>query len=135
MSEQTSSVLSFEIEIQFSDLISNSKSRNVRNLEGREMAGANQSCIFCQIIRNPTTNTRLLHAVSSSSSSTLWWLIERVFLHFFKVSQDEKVVAFQDIKPAAQRFLFVLSLYLYSYAYLVSRLIKTLISGTTWSFQ
>ncbi|CAN6878443.1 unnamed protein product [Brassica oleracea] len=43
------------------------------------MAGANQSCIFCQIIRNPTTTTRLLHA-------------------------DEKVVAFQDIKPAAQRF-------------------------------
>lgn len=128
MSEQTSSVLSFEIEIQFSDLISNSKSRNVRNLEGREMAGTNQFCIFCQIIRNPTTNTRLLHAVSSSSSSsssTLWWLIERVFLHFFKVSQDEKVVAFQDIKPAAQRFVFVLSLYLCwsPYAYLVSRLI------------
>ncbi|XP_056854288.1 uncharacterized protein LOC108852295 [Raphanus sativus] len=62
MSEQTSSVLSFEIEIQFSDLISNSKSRYVRNLEGREMAGTNQFCIFCQIIRNPTTNTRLLHA-------------------------------------------------------------------------
>ncbi|XP_056864481.1 bifunctional adenosine 5'-phosphosulfate phosphorylase/adenylylsulfatase HINT4-like [Raphanus sativus] len=83
MSEQTSSVLSFEIEIQFSDLISNSKSRYVRNLEGREMAGTNQFCIFCQIIRNPTTNTRLLHA-------------------------DEKVVAFQDIKPAAQRHYLVM---------------------------
>ncbi|KAF2552705.1 hypothetical protein F2Q68_00037037 [Brassica cretica] len=47
------------------------------------MAGANQSCIFCQIIRNPTTTTRLLHA-------------------------DEKVVAFQDIKPAAQRHYLVI---------------------------
>lgn len=47
------------------------------------MAGANQSCIFCQIIRNPTSTTRLLHA-------------------------DENVVAFQDIKPAAQRHYLVI---------------------------
>ncbi|CAN7081061.1 unnamed protein product, partial [Brassica oleracea var. botrytis] len=43
------------------------------------MAGASRVYSVSQIIRNPTSNTRLLHA-------------------------DEKVVAFQDIKPAAQRF-------------------------------
>ncbi|XP_020873989.1 bifunctional adenosine 5'-phosphosulfate phosphorylase/adenylylsulfatase HINT4 isoform X1 [Arabidopsis lyrata subsp. lyrata] len=46
------------------------------------MAGANQACIFCEIVRNPTT-TRLLHT-------------------------DEKVIAFQDIKPAAQRHYLVI---------------------------
>ncbi|VVA93412.1 unnamed protein product [Arabis nemorensis] len=46
------------------------------------MAEANQACIFCQIVRNPTS-TRLLHT-------------------------DDKVVAFQDIKPAAQRHYLVI---------------------------
>ncbi|AEE83771.2 histidine triad nucleotide-binding 4 [Arabidopsis thaliana] len=46
------------------------------------MAGVNQACIFCEIVRNPTT-TRLLHT-------------------------DEKVIAFQDIKPAAQRHYLVI---------------------------
>uniref|UniRef100_A0A1J3DLM1 Histidine triad nucleotide-binding protein 3 n=1 Tax=Noccaea caerulescens TaxID=107243 RepID=A0A1J3DLM1_NOCCA len=47
------------------------------------MAGANQACIFCQIVHNPTSTTRLLH-------------------------NDEKVVAFQDIKPAAHRHYLVI---------------------------
>ncbi|XP_006414330.2 bifunctional adenosine 5'-phosphosulfate phosphorylase/adenylylsulfatase HINT4 isoform X2 [Eutrema salsugineum] len=46
------------------------------------MVGANQACIFCQIVRNPSS-TRLLHT-------------------------DEKVIAFQDIKPAAQRHYLVI---------------------------
>uniref|UniRef100_A0A1J3H890 Histidine triad nucleotide-binding protein 3 n=1 Tax=Noccaea caerulescens TaxID=107243 RepID=A0A1J3H890_NOCCA len=47
------------------------------------MAGANQACIFCQIVHNPNSTTRLLH-------------------------NDEKVVAFQDIKPAAHRHYLVI---------------------------
>ncbi|CAF2150717.1 unnamed protein product [Brassica napus] len=47
------------------------------------MAGANQTCIFCQILHDPNSTTRLLHT-------------------------DEKVVAFQDIKPAARRHYLVI---------------------------
>ncbi|KAL0727737.1 hypothetical protein Bca4012_023830 [Brassica carinata] len=47
------------------------------------MAGANQTCIFCQIVHDPNSTTRLLYT-------------------------DEKVVAFQDIKPAARRHYLVI---------------------------
>ncbi|XP_056851372.1 bifunctional adenosine 5'-phosphosulfate phosphorylase/adenylylsulfatase HINT4-like isoform X2 [Raphanus sativus] len=43
------------------------------------MAGENQTCIYRQIVHDPSSTTRLLHT-------------------------DEKFVEFQDIKPAARRF-------------------------------
>ncbi|XP_056851369.1 bifunctional adenosine 5'-phosphosulfate phosphorylase/adenylylsulfatase HINT4-like isoform X1 [Raphanus sativus] len=47
------------------------------------MAGENQTCIYRQIVHDPSSTTRLLHT-------------------------DEKFVEFQDIKPAARRHYLVI---------------------------
>ncbi|KAK2969440.1 hypothetical protein RJ640_012840 [Escallonia rubra] len=56
--------------------------------------GASSPCIFCEIARSSSTSTTLLHAVRSLS-----------FLH---CKHDDKVVAFQDIKPSAFRHYLVI---------------------------
>ena len=75
------------------------------------MAGAaSASCFFCQIV-NKSTSTTLLHTVSFSHFLTIFFFpLEKENVGFFEFwlnvgfVQDEKVVAFQDIKPAAVRF-------------------------------
>ncbi|KAG2375769.1 Bifunctional adenosine 5'-phosphosulfate phosphorylase/adenylylsulfatase [Vigna angularis] len=70
------------------------------------MAGATPSCVFCAIAAKSTPDNTLLHSLSLSLSLSLSSIFSLCFLsdsvRYLK-SQDDKVVAFQDINPSAFR--------------------------------